>query len=292
MIVIGAMFFGRTSVDYFAAPAGIAGIISATTLIFFAYVGFEELVNLAEETKNAQKTVPRALVLSLVISTLLYILVSVSAVTVLGAEALAASSAPLASVVAAAVPQAGVLMSLIALFATSNTVLAIMIVASRMLYGLACNNSLPAACSVVGKRGTPYASVFIVMLTALAFVFAGDIKTIALLTDVGIFLVYIFVNAAVVALRYKEPSVKRTFLSPANIGKIPVLALLGIVGSGLLLLHFETKLLLYEAAVVVAGLVLYALYTEKQKLDRHETEYARYFCKLLKHRHLLKERGT
>ncbi|MBI2075836.1 MAG: amino acid permease [Candidatus Aenigmarchaeota archaeon] len=268
VIIAGMFFIGRAEVNYFAAPLGISGILSATALIFFAYIGFEELVNLAEETKNASKVLPKALVLALGISTLFYILVSVSSVSILGAEALAKSSAPLTDVVSKFMPQAGLLMTLIALFATSNTVLVILIVASRMIYGLTCNNTLPSVFSRVGKRRTPYVAVVTVMILSLAFLLIGGIKTIALLTDIGIFVIYIFVNAALIRLRYKMPDIKRTFRSPANIGKFPVLALLGILSSGLMLLHFEPVLILYEIVVVSIGLTFYKIFTKARAAGR------------------------
>src|SRR3989344_4663646 len=118
VILIGIFLFGKTDTDYFSSPMGLTGILSATTLIFFAYIGFEELVNLSEETKNASRVIPKALIFSLVISTIFYILVSLSAVTILGAENLAASKAPMADIVATAVPgsTARLVMSLIAIF--------------------------------------------------------------------------------------------------------------------------------------------------------------------------------
>lgn len=260
VILIGIFFIGNGKTDYFYSPGGLGGIFSATALIFFAYIGFEELVNLSEETRNAKKIIPKALLLALAISTFLYIMVSVSAVSIVGAEALSKSGAPLTAVVSSAIPQAGLVMSFIALFATSNTVLAILIVVSRMLYGLSCNNTLPAVCGRVGKRGTPYASVFIVMLLSAAFLLIGGIKTIALLTDVGIFIVYIFVNSSLIVLRYRSPEAKRTFTSPLNIGRFPVLALLGILSSALMLLHFDPALILYEIIVAAGGLIFYMLF--------------------------------
>ncbi|MBI2233245.1 MAG: amino acid permease [Candidatus Aenigmarchaeota archaeon] len=277
--IIGLFFIGKAEIDYFSSPAGLGGVLSATALIFFAYIGFEELVNLSEETKNARKVIPKALVLSLGISTLLYILVSVSSISIIGAEELGKSPAPLTAVVSAALPEAGFLMSLIALFATSNTVLVILIVVSRMLYGLACNNTFPAVCGRVGGRKTPYVSVFIVMVMSLVFLLIGGIKTIAMLTDVGIFVVYVFVNASLIRLRYKAPGAKRTFRSPVNIGRFPVLALLGIISSGLMLLHFEPMLIIYEMIVVFVGLVFYKTFTKVQKLHEREKIYTKLFRK-------------
>ena len=149
------------------------------------------------------------------------------------------------------------LLSIIALFATSNTVLALLIVASRMMYGLGCNKVLPSACAKVGKNGTPFISIIVVMFLSLAALLLGGIKSIASLTDIGIFTVYIFVNAALIFLRYRLPNTPRTFRSPLNIGKFPVLALLGILSSFLMLFYFEPGLIVYELVIIAVGIVFY-----------------------------------
>lgn len=266
VIVLGLFFIGRVEIDYFSSPLGLQGILSATAIIFFAYIGFEELVNLSEETKKARSIIPKALVLSLGVSTLLYILVSLSSVSIIGSEALAKSKAPMTDVISSVIPQASIIMSLIALFATANTVLIMLIVASRIFYGLSRNNTFPSVLGRLGKRKTPYVSVFIVMLLSIGCLLIGGIKTIAMLTDAGLFIVYIFVNASLIWLRYKKPTAKRTFKSPINIGKFPVLAMLGIVSSGIMLLQFEATLLLYEVIVAVIGLVFYKAFTNASKI--------------------------
>ncbi len=271
VIAIGSMFIGTSGQDFFDVKCGATGIISATALIFFAYIGFEELVNLSEETKNAKKAIPRALVISLAISTLLYILVSVSAIAVVGSSALAASSAPLSTVVATVIPQGTLMMSVIALFATANTALAMMIAGSRMIYGLSRSRALPRRFVKIGKSNTPYAAVFAVMLLSLAFLFLGGIKTIASLADAGIFIVYIFINFALIWLRYKKPSVRRTFRSPVSIGRFPVLALFGILSSLLLIFHFDISVLEYEIIVIAAGIAVscgYSTFCKRKKSPR------------------------
>ncbi|MBI2672844.1 amino acid permease [Candidatus Woesearchaeota archaeon] len=271
VILLGIFFFGKNDIDYFASPTGLTGILSATTLIFFAYIGFEELVNLSEETKNASRVIPKALVLSLVISTVLYILVSLAAVAIVGSDALSKSKAPIADIVSAAVPgsTARLLMSFIALFSTSNTVLVILIVASRMLYGLSCNHELPGICKTTGTTGTPYISIIIVTITALISLLIGGIKTIASITDIGIFLVYLFVNFSLIRLRYSEPNLKREFKSPVNLGKFPLLALFGILTVFLMLYHFELKLLVFESVIIFAGILFYYGFAGVQKLKAH-----------------------
>lgn len=264
--IMGLMFIGKSSIDYFAMPAGgLSTIIAGTGVIFFAYLGFEEMVNFSEETKNAHKIVPKAIVLALIISTILYILVSISAVTIVGAEALATSKAPLTTVVEKVVPQAGFAFSLIALFATANTVLIALIVASRMLYGLSSNSTIPKAFGTIGKKNTPYASVLLVMVVSAGILALSNIKTIAQLTDLGIFLVYTFVNLALIKLRYSMPNAKRRFRTPLNIGKFPVLPLLGIVTSIGVIIHFESVLLLYELVIILAGFLVYEAYSKLRK---------------------------
>ena len=196
--------------------------------MFFAYIGFEDIANIAEETKNPRKIIPKALVLVLIISTILYILVAISSVSVIGWEKLAASEAPLTDVVSEAIPSAAIFMSLIALFATSNTVLIVLIVMSRMFYGISRDHSLPSIFSRIGKRGTPYVSVFLVMIIAMLALLIGNIETIAMITVFAIFIVYLFVNLSLIKLRYTNKK-KRLFRTPVNIGRFPVLAFLGVI---------------------------------------------------------------
>jgi APA family basic amino acid/polyamine antiporter len=267
--LLGLFFIGRTNIDYFALPvSGIGSVIAGTAIIFFAYLGFEDMVNLSEETKNARKIVPKALVLALIISTVLYILVSLSAVTIVGADRLAASKAPLTTVVEAVIPQASFAFSLIALFATANTVLVLLIVASRMLYGLSTYDSLPKFFGRVGKRNTPYTAIATIMMAAVAILSLGGIKTIALLTDLGIFLVYIFINLSLIRLRYTQPNAKRPFRSPINIGRFPILPVLGILTSLGIILYFEKILLLYEFLVIAAGFLIYEFFAHRKRTNR------------------------
>lgn len=264
VIAVGSFFIGRNGIDLTHSPMGLEGILSATSLIFFAYIGFENLVNFSEETRNAKKIIPKALVISLLVSTALYMLVSIASVSVIGYERLGASQAPLTEVVSAAIPNSKILMSLIALFATANTVLAMLIVGSRMTHGLSVNKVLPQILSKVGRRGTPYNSIIIVSSLSILFMGLGGIKTVALMTDVGIFLVYVFINMSVIWLRFRNPYLTRTFKSPLSIGRMPVIALVGVASSAFMLFRFEPKIILYEILVIVAGFAIYKLFNHRR----------------------------
>ena len=119
VVAVGLPHIGE--VDLLAGP-GLSGLLSAAALVFFAFIGFDEVITLAEETRDPRRTVPRALLLALVLSTALYIAVAISAVSILGADALAASPRPLSAVLAHVLGAAGeTVVAAIAIVTTTNT---------------------------------------------------------------------------------------------------------------------------------------------------------------------------
>ncbi len=265
IIVIAAAFFSTPAVPadlLEAPPGGLGGILAAVSVIFFAYIGFENLANLSEEVKDSRKNVPKALVLGLGISTVLYMLVAIAAVREVGWAALSGSQAPLTLVVSRALGQYAPLLSYIALFATANTVLMFLIAPSRMLYGMSKGGSLQRAFSIVGGRGTPFVSVAAVGLAAAALTYWSDIKTVAQLTDLGVFVAYFAVNAALVALAWRASSngarkaSNSHFKSPRMAG-IPVFAVAGALSSIMMLAVFPSWLWAVEAVILAVGAALF-----------------------------------
>lgn len=231
IVILGLKYFGR--VDYLEMPKGITGVFSSAALIFFAYLGFESMVKLSDETKNPEKVIPKALLYSILISSVIYILVAVSAVSILGWEELSKSSAPLASVAAAALGgNAFLLLGIIALFSTSNTVLIIMVATSRMAYGMAKEKFLPMIFSLVHKRTrTPYVAILAIMILTIIFALIGDIGFVANLNNLFLFATFATVNLSLILLRYKCKEKKGFFRCPVNIGKFPVISLFGLLSS-------------------------------------------------------------
>jgi APA family basic amino acid/polyamine antiporter len=206
VIVAGLPYLG--SVDYFEMPLGMTGVFSAAALVFFAYLGFEEMVKFSEETTTPERTVPKALMIALVICTVLYILVCLSAVSVVGWEVLASSDAPFAEVATAAWGgRAAGALSVIALFATANTVLLMLIASSRISYGMARSGTLPRPLSLVHRtRKTPWIAVIVIAAGALLFLSADDIGLVANVTNFTLFLTFTVVNLSVIVLDLDEPS--------------------------------------------------------------------------------------
>ncbi len=176
-------------------------------LAFYAFIGFEDMVNVSEEVKDPQRIVPRAIVLALVGSTLLYLLVVTAAVLALPASTLAGSEAPLALVFEHATGASPVLITLISLFAVINGALIQMIMASRMLYGMACAGWAPRWLSGVGERSrTPVAATAVITAGVLVFALWLPLVTLAKLTSFAILVVFVLVNLSLIRIkRLQQP---------------------------------------------------------------------------------------
>ena len=266
LVVVLALIYGKFgSVNYLEMPRGVTGTLSGAALIFFAYIGFEDLANISEEVKDARKNVPKALLISIIITTVIYVLVGLAVVSLVSWQDLAASKAPLAFAVSSVLGGPGFwLMSIIALFATANTVLLSLIVSSRMMYGMGRDRSLPEGLSKIHKkRRTPYVAVLVTMILAMAFVLFGHINIVASITDLGTFYVFIFVNASAIILRYRMPEVKRLFRTPLNIGRFPLIPFFGLLSSLILVSHLRIEAILIGLGLAAAGVVVYLIIKEK-----------------------------
>lgn len=273
-IVLLAASSGRLmTVNYLDMPFGITGILSASALIFFAYIGFEDLANISEEVVNPKRNVPRALLYAVLITTAIYLLVGVAVVSVVPWPDLAASPAPLALVVSTVLgDQAAGVMSVIALFATANTVLVGLIVGSREIYGMSRDGSLPKALSRIHpKRGTPWIAGIATMLVTVAFVVLGQIKLVASITDFGTFYVFIFVNASAIVLRYRMPDAPREFRMPLNIGRFPLLAFLGLASSLVLIAYLSLVAIGIGLGVVLVGVFVHYVLKKARSYSRDST---------------------
>ena len=266
IIVLAALLLGSHRIDYYEMPPAVAemplsagAIAAAAGLIFFAYYGFENLANISEETKNASKVIPKALIISIVVTTAVYILVALSAITLVGWKELSLSEAPLALSAERAFGKMGVtILSAIALFATSNTVLMMLISGSRIIFGMAKGGALPRMLSNVHpSTKTPWIAVIAMMLVTIAVISLsrGNILLVANVSVFDIFIVYSVVNFVLIWLRYKKPELERPFRSPMKIGRFPILAGLGLATSLIMLSQFDYGAILAGVVAIASGFV-------------------------------------
>ncbi len=259
IIAIGIPRLG--SVDYLEMPAGLYGLFAASALIFFAYQGFEAMVKFSDETKKPEWTVPRALLLALAISTVLYILVAVCAVSVVPWQQIAASEAPFTEIVSGPLGgNAVMVISFIALFATANTALMSLYASSRILYGMGGSSYVPAVFAQVHNEfRTPHIAILASSLLSLVFLFSGDIAFVASLTNFTLFVTFVVINAAVIALRLHAPDASRPFRIPGTVGAVPLIPVAGMVFSFFLLAQLDVKVLAVGLALAMAGVAFMAL---------------------------------
>lgn len=258
IIFIGVPYLG--SVNYLELANGLQGVIKAGVLIFFSYIGFESIARLAEETREPERTIPKAILLSIAITAVIYILVGIAAVSVVPWQELAHAEAPLGLVAQRVYgDQLFTVLAVIALFSTFNTMLVVLLSGSRLVYGIAEYRALPRVfLSVSKKLRTPWFAIVSVVLASLCFIFVGDLATIANLTNFTVFLIFLLVNAAVIYLRYKEPVVSG-FKTPLTIGKLPLLPLFGLVTSLFMLVNLPLDVLAMGTALVLLGFVVHII---------------------------------
>ena len=256
IIAIGLPHLG--SVNYWEMPQGYSGLFAASALIFFAYQGFESIVKFSEETKKPETTVPKALMLAIAISVILYVLVALSVVSVLGWQQLAVSNAPFVDIVSGTLgPDAAVIIAIVALFATANTALMAMYASSRILYGMAGSSFLTARLAWVHPvQRTPWIAIIICGVLSVLLIFAGDIAFVAGVTNFTLFITFIVINAAVIALRYHSPHTPRAFRVPYSIGRLPLIPVAGIVFCIFLLAMQEMAVLALGVVLTGVGVVL------------------------------------
>ena len=236
------------------------GTFTASSLIFFVYLGFEDIANLAEETKDPDKNIPRAILWSLAITTILYIAVAIAAMRLATPEVLSDSELPLAEAIKGIAPRWVNILSAIALFSTANTALITLLAISRMIYGIAKEGDLPKFLTKThGESKTPINASVVTLVCAASFLLLGELEILANVSSFAALLGFLAVNCTLIALRYTQPNLKRPFKSPINIGKFPLPAGLGIIAIILLCSQFKADVFLIGFGLVLLGLIIYFL---------------------------------
>ena len=185
----------------------LSGIGFGSLLAFFAFIGFEDLANVVEEAKVPHRDIPRAMVLTLSISTILYVLVAAVAVSAGPIERLASSSAPLSLVFREVAGVSPATISAIAVVATLNTILAQMTMAARVVYGIAREGELPAIFARVHSRtGTPLIATASVAGLVIPLALLVPLTPLAEGTSLATLVVFALVNLALLRLRYRGVS--------------------------------------------------------------------------------------
>lgn len=289
IIFIGFIFGNFSNVNFLESPisdkmpinnnnnnflSSIGLIFGASALIFFAYYGFENIPNIAEETKNPSKTISRAILLSIIITTIVYVLVVISSLSLVTWQELSSSNVPLSLVIETVFENKGnFIISIIALFATTNTVLMMLISSSRIIYGMSKDGALINFFSKIHKtRNTPWLATIMTALLSITVIIvsSNNISSVSKIAVFGIFTVFAFVNLSLILLKLKKSS---SYLSNSfsllNYKRLPIFAIMGIIISFIMLLQFDSTTIL-SSLVIMSILFFIGVSFAKSKKIRIE----------------------
>ncbi|HSU36132.1 MAG TPA: amino acid permease [Propionibacteriaceae bacterium] len=267
-IVVAFTAFNSSHFTPFA-PNGVSGVTVAAGVIFFAYIGFDAVSTGSEESTNPGRDLPIAIIGSLLISTVIYVLVSIAAVGVAPVETLTGSDAPLAAALreGAGLPWAGGILAAGALVAITTVVLVIMYGQTRIFFAMCRDGLFPRRLAHVHPRfGTPARLTIgfgILIAILAAFIPLGEIVK---LVNIGTLFAFLLVNIGVIVLRHTRPDMPRPFRVPLS----PVLPIIGCLFVVYLMSQLPLTTWVRFIVWLIIGLIIYFAYSRRHSRVRLE----------------------
>jgi APA family basic amino acid/polyamine antiporter len=220
--------------------AAWGGIVAGSFIAFYAFIGFEDIVNVAEEVRNPHRNLPRAIVIALVVTSLFYFVVAVVSILTLPPAELAATDAPLAEIYQQVTGQSPLVITSISLVSVLNGALIQIIMASRVLYGMSRQGWLPPRLGQVNAVSrTPLLATAIVTGMVLLFALWLPLVSLAKLTSFIILVVFTLINLSLWQIKIRAPQ-------PEEIRTVPLWV--PVVG-----FFFSVTFVLYQIAVYLLG---------------------------------------
>jgi APA family basic amino acid/polyamine antiporter len=266
-LVLGVTAFTSDNFTPFA-PSGVDGVVTAASVIFFAYIGFDAVSTSGEETKNPSRDLPIAIVGSLVIATAIYIAVAVVTIGALPFDQLKGAEAPLATALdeGAGFSWAANIISFGALVAITSVVLTIMYGQTRIFFAMCRDGLMPRRWAYVHPRTrTPIyitAGFGILIATIAAFV---PLTEIVKLVNIGTLFAFVLVNIGVIILRRTRPDLKRGFRVPL----VPIFPIIGTLLCLYLMKYLDRDTWIRFVVWLAIGLVIYFVYSRRHSRLRH-----------------------
>ena len=245
LVVMGARMF---RIEHFRpfAPGGLAGTLEAAAILFFAYTGYARIATLGEEVREPRQTIPRAIVITIVSSAVLYMAVAGVAVGVVGAGRIAGNPAPLGVVASAAGGETlAIIIAAGAVTAMLGVILSQIIGMSRMAFAMARRADLPAALAAVHPRyGVPHRAVLVVGFGAGVIAATGTLRSVAAAAAFAILVYYFIANWAAL------------HLPPADRLYPQIVPVLGLIVCALLALALDVRVIMTGIAVLATGMLV------------------------------------
>ncbi|GBB92142.1 hypothetical protein RclHR1_01970024 [Rhizophagus clarus] len=277
-VIVGITKINPKNYDPFIPPNegafskfGITGILSASSVVFFAYIGFDSISTTAQETKNPQRNLPIGIITSLVICTILYVAVCVVLTGIVHYPELNDPAPVNVAINAMGMGWLGLIVDFGALAGLISGILVFLMGQPRIFYSMAKDGLFFSIASKIHpKFKTPYISTIITGLICAIISSLLPIGVLAELTSVGTLLAFLLVNIGVLVLRFTAPNAPRKFKVPGGPYLIPIMgALLDL----LLLLTATTASLIRLLVWMLIGLVVYFLYGRSHSVANNSNQY-------------------
>ena len=222
VIAVGVSFIGNANLMDFTSEQNptpqiqMPLVLTGAILTFYSFMGFEDIMNVAEEVENPQRNLPIGIIVAVLVSSVVYMLISIIAVSVIPSQELAKSTQPLVDVVAKAAPWfPSKIFSFISMFAIANTALLNFIMGSRLIYGMSREKLLPKFLGYVSaKTHTPITATFVCIAIVLFMAFTGEIAILAKSSSLLLLSGFFMMNISLIILKKKNPEEKGRFEIP------------------------------------------------------------------------------
>jgi APA family basic amino acid/polyamine antiporter len=240
---------------------GVGGILAGAAIVFFAFIGFDIVATAAEETKNPKRDLPRGIIGSLIICTVLYVAVSLVVVGMQNYRKLSVT-APLADAFrSVGLPVFSSIVSVGALAGLTSVVMILMLGQSRVLFAMSRDHLLPPALGAVHQKwGTPYKITIITGVVVAVLAGFIPLSTLADLVNIGTLFAFVLVSIGVIVLRRTRPDLERSFRVPL----VPVLPIVAALASLYLMLNLPAETWIRFAVWMAIGLALYYVYGRRR----------------------------
>jgi basic amino acid/polyamine antiporter, APA family len=256
VIVVGAFFIDVSNFEPFF-PYGFGGAMSGAAIVFFAVFGYDAMSTAAEESKDAQRLLPKAIVYSLGIAMVLYLLACVVLTGMIRYDQIDEQSAFASAFADVGLSWFATVIAVGAIVGILTVMFGFLLGASRVWYAISRDGLLPAwFARTHPSRRVPHRTTWILGIVSAGIAGLMPIEEAAELTNIGILLAFVVVCAAVIVLRYRQPDVPRTFRVPL----MPVIPLIGIAFSLWLVSQLATLTWIRFGVWFLVGIVIYALY--------------------------------
>ena len=238
-------------------PTGFSGVMSGAAIIFFAFIGFNTIAIMAEEIKDPEKNVPRAILFAFAVCSLIYISVSIVAVGVVNWQLLGTSSAPLEFALKTVTDNIFILqfVAISALFATTSVIMASIMGGSRALFAMARQGVLPKVLSTISRQNVPAFTVLLcgIIISAIVLLTGANLEWLASLFNFGTLLTFIFINLSLLRLRKIMPDTRRPFMVPLY-PYTPVFAMIGCI---ILAFYLNANAIITASFFLAVGILIY-----------------------------------